>query len=256
MNLETSKSRLLEILQELKALLQNRDFDVFDDSDYLDGKGLAISFNGYGTEESFENHALGLFEDLQKAIKLSYIYDLNIGKRDILIQMMIEDLSFDKYIPFFKGENNIAYSSRKEDLAAEIRADLELFEELQSQLRSTMLSQLKNMLSVNMSLKTNYQFKWQGNQKQLAELFGKMILEGWIENPLETEQSAFANAIAGMFDVTPTYTKDNPNVAENFRQYLKPAYPNSNKKLMFPNCVTGNGIFSDFPKNIKILKNK
>jgi len=58
---------------------------------------------------------------------------------------------------------------------------------------------------------------WNGNQKQLAELFVELQKKGWIEK-------IDSNTIAKIF------TKTN-----SIKQYLKPAQNKSNKKVTYDN---------------------
>lgn len=241
MTIDEAKFDLHEKLQSIKKLLKQRHIELSKANKPI------VTLNGFSDPKGFRSHILyGNFRDMVDKIEYAHMCELDEAKQKKLARYIIMQLSFKEFRNHINYENVFSQLNAKQKrLLAELQIN-------QENLRQELIQILKEEYLRNSPEVFNdfSKLKWKGNQKQLAELFGNLIIKGWITNPIEGEQTQFATSLVKCFDLKHTTTKGETTMIENLRQHLKPT-SSSHKNITFNNCVKASGAFYPIKQNDK-----
>jgi hypothetical protein len=208
MDSQQTKYEISKKVTEIKKLLQVRDFEIIQN---LEDDENSIIFHGYSTPDAFKNDLIDdHFGQLDELIYLSYLNELDGNKQVLLVESVIDRLTFYDY---YTSTNYDEYAP----LITQSQTDLlTSFIDVQKNAHQQILENLtqKYLSEVTLDKTKIARIVWEGNQNQLAELFQRLQDRGWIT--IGKNKSAFYRTLATVFD-TPGSNK----LLENLSDYFK-----------------------------------
>jgi len=197
-------------------------FDIDDFSDVV-----------YIRDPKFDNTASDEFETFLP--ESQHLYDSNFLR--ILDKSFhhYKDLRFLDYHFEYCREKNIELILNLDYVEQRILFQLMYDNELYNLTNIWITNKRKELESISQPIsnsKFKYMLKWNGKQKELAELFIELIEKGWIERIPDGELSKACESITQLF----TLPKDKPDstVSKSFYQIMKPDYDIKTKDMSYP----------------------
>ncbi|WDF55262.1 hypothetical protein [Mucilaginibacter sp. KACC 22063] len=191
MTLEDAKYQISINVSTIKKLLQIRSIAVVPNQE---GNNYII-FNDFSTLETFENEVLdSYYIELESLINICYLNELDANKRALLVESIIEVLTFEEH--YYDSNLGIEqpFSLREKQL-------IHQFEELQVKLQIQIINQLTSAYLSNkkVNMAKIAKLTWKGEQKELAELFDQLKRKGWIT--VKGSNASYYRALAALFEV-------------------------------------------------------
>ncbi|TKB95746.1 hypothetical protein [Pedobacter cryophilus] len=233
MTLDEAKYNLSQKLTLLKSYLQEARIELINtDNKFLESSDF--TFHGYSYVDAFINDIeLDLMTEIKNLINLCHLNELNIEKRSLLVEIIIRDLKSNNCYLGFNDEENIKKLSEKQ------HGVIKKFRKAQDSLQKGIIKNLTDeyLTDSKFSRQKLQKIVWKGNQRELAELFERLIAKNWVEGLLPRQKEAFYRTIATLFEIS---GKDPQTIVNNFQDYNKRSYP-------YPLPV--NGIFNCIQPN-------
>lgn len=207
MTLQEAKFEISQKIKEIKALLQFRKLEIHPD---YETKSNHMSFNGYSHIDAFVNDVeTDLYPQIVSLINLCHLNELDIQKREILVESIIESLSFEKHIELSM------YDEVQEALDSEQGDYLKEFMAQQIRLQKWIVAQLEQEYPtrITANLKDIARLKWNGTQIDLCELFQTLERRGWIT--VNGTKASYYRTLSTVF-----FTDDSDNLLKNITDYL------------------------------------
>lgn len=206
MDLQKAKFEINQKLIELKKLLQVKDFELYQTE--VDSE-VHVNFHGYANPDAFENDLVDdHFGQLDEWIYLCYLNELDANKKTLLVESILERLTFSEQYTTMYYDKNI------ELLTQEQKELLNKFESIQWSIHKSIIEMLteKYLSDVNSNKGNLARLVWNGNQTELAGLFYHLEKKGWLNIGLNKE--AFYRTVDALFDVP-----GSTSLLKNFKDY-------------------------------------
>jgi hypothetical protein len=228
--------RIHDLVSELRDQFDFSEYKITYDSKDIVEPGIRVSISDCRFAEEYESQ-LQITGDVLNDL-LSFVDTSTMTRKNELIIYAINILDiFDK--PEILKESNLTFKLTVEDEQL-IENKILLFEEVKKEMHIQILKGLRLLLKNEPGLKSP-KLKWVGEQKQLAELFANLILNGFIEIALNGSTSNIVSEVLNnAFDLTHSTRNGQGNKKSNLKRYLN-YDPRSEYK--FPDCMDENGIF-------------
>jgi hypothetical protein len=211
MDLEKAKGQIIDIINELKRMLEVVEVYVYEDLN-IPEEPLQFCFCGYNTSEGYEYSLDELKTNFEKAIK---VYQLFEADKSVFKQFMewalfeINSWHFRTY----EFEPKVPYGVAKE-MIQEIRdANISIFEAIRKDSHEAFVTLLKDFSSPEKKKTHLERIKWLGTQIEFCELLVTLEKLDWIETFDDKKRASIIRTMLSLFDMSATQFKVNEDTA-------------------------------------------
>lgn len=214
MTLDEAKYKLSTKISDLKRILRNRKIEILSERNF---KGYSVSLNGFDDDKKFKNHIFhNLYREVKALIDYTYIHELDEIKRKKLAMYFVMQFSFKEF------KKDLTYDRIFVELNPFQQKSVGALEIIQEQVRQEIIRDLKSeYFDIEDNVAIDFtRIQWNGNRKQLAELFIELEQKKWISLK-DGEIKPIANTISQLFFINDGGKSQDINV-ESFYTIFRP----------------------------------